>query len=227
MPDVPTLAELGIKGADVSDLVRPVRHRRHAARRWSTRLTAELTAALKLPDVQARIKGLGGEVGALSVEQFADMNRRSSSASASWCSDANIKADGASEQATHATTPARRAARRPRRRRPRDGGASCWRARANLRGRRRAADRRPRGAGGGRAHRRRASCDLLRVDRLATLRFEPGRITHAGARQLAGREPPLGESSEAAGQARRCSALELATEAVRARRWCTASCSRR
>ena len=39
-------------------------------------LTAELVRVLKLPDVQARIKGMGGEVGTLTGTAFADMNRQ-------------------------------------------------------------------------------------------------------------------------------------------------------
>ena len=49
---------------------------------------------LKLPDVQARIKGLGGEVGALSGEAFAEMNRQEFERFRKLVRDANIKADG-------------------------------------------------------------------------------------------------------------------------------------
>ena len=38
-------------------------------------LHAELAKALALPDVQARLKGLGGEPGKLSIEQFTQMNQ--------------------------------------------------------------------------------------------------------------------------------------------------------
>ena len=93
MPDVATLAEQGIKGADVqtwyglyitAGTPRPV----------VDRLTAELTRVLKLPDVQARIKGLGGEVGTIGVEQFAEMNRGEYERFGKLVRDANIKADG-------------------------------------------------------------------------------------------------------------------------------------
>jgi tripartite-type tricarboxylate transporter receptor subunit TctC len=64
LPDVPTLAEAGVKGADVQTwyglYVTPA-----PRSRWSMRWAAELAKVLKLPDVQARIKGLGGEVGRL------------------------------------------------------------------------------------------------------------------------------------------------------------------
>ena len=74
LPDVPTLAEAGIKGAEMStwyamyvtagtpaDVV--------------ARLQAELARVLKLPDVQARLKGLGGEPGHISPAAFADLNK--------------------------------------------------------------------------------------------------------------------------------------------------------
>ena len=75
LPDVPTLAELGIKGADVTTWYglfvtggtpKPIVDTLHA----------ELQRVLKLPDVQAKLKGLGGEVGTLTLDQFSDMNRR-------------------------------------------------------------------------------------------------------------------------------------------------------
>jgi tripartite-type tricarboxylate transporter receptor subunit TctC len=93
MPEVPTLSELGIRGADVSTWYgmyvtagtpRPV----------VDRLVEELNKALKLPDVQARIKGLGGEVGALSLQQFTEMNRAENERYGKLVREANIKAEG-------------------------------------------------------------------------------------------------------------------------------------
>ena len=75
LPDVPTLTELGIKGADVTTWYglfvtggtpKPIVDTLHA----------ELQRVLKLPDVQAKLKGLGGEVGTLTLDQFSDMNKR-------------------------------------------------------------------------------------------------------------------------------------------------------
>ena len=92
MPDVPTLTELGIRGADVQTWYgmyvtggtpRPV----------VDRLVAELNAALRLPDVQARIKGLGGEVGAISLQQFTEMNRAENERYGKLVREANIKAE--------------------------------------------------------------------------------------------------------------------------------------
>ncbi len=90
LPDVPTLAEQGVKGADVTTWYglfvtagtpRPV----------VDRLVAELAKVLKLPDVQARIRGLGGDVGSISVEQFAEMNRSEYERFGKLVKDANIK----------------------------------------------------------------------------------------------------------------------------------------
>lgn len=91
-PDVATLAEQGIKGADVqtwyglyvtAGTPRPV----------VERLGAELARVLKLPDVQERIKGLGGEINPLSLEQFAAMNRAEYERYGKLVRDANIKAE--------------------------------------------------------------------------------------------------------------------------------------
>jgi tripartite-type tricarboxylate transporter receptor subunit TctC len=93
LPDVPTLAELGIKGADITTwygmyvtagVPRPVLER----------LVAELNAALKLPDVQARIKGLGGEMQFLSVDAFAEMNRVEFERFGKLLREAGIKMEG-------------------------------------------------------------------------------------------------------------------------------------
>jgi tripartite-type tricarboxylate transporter receptor subunit TctC len=93
LPDVPTLAEAGVTGADVqtwyglyvtAGTPKPV----------VDTLVAELAKVLKLAEVQARIRGLGGEVGALGPEQFADMNRQEFERYRKLVRDANIKADG-------------------------------------------------------------------------------------------------------------------------------------
>lgn len=75
LPQVPTLAEAGVTGFEMST--------------WyalfvtggtppdvQAKLQAELARILKLPDVQAKLKGLGGEPGAISADQFAQMNRQ-------------------------------------------------------------------------------------------------------------------------------------------------------
>jgi tripartite-type tricarboxylate transporter receptor subunit TctC len=92
LPDVPTLSEQGVKGADVQTwygLYVTAGTPRPAVERLNT----ELARILKLPDVQARIKGLGGEINPLGLEQFADMNRAEYERYGKLVRDANIKAD--------------------------------------------------------------------------------------------------------------------------------------
>ncbi len=92
LPDVPTLAEQGVKGADVSTWYglfvtagtpKPV----------VDRLNAELSRDLALPDVQTRIKGLGGEISVMGIDQFADFNRGEFERYGKIVRDANIKAE--------------------------------------------------------------------------------------------------------------------------------------
>ena len=90
LPEVPTLAESGVRGADMStwyalyvtagtpaDIV--------------SRLQAELARVLRLPDVEARLKGLGGEPSALSPAQFAELNRQEFERFGKLIRDAGIK----------------------------------------------------------------------------------------------------------------------------------------
>jgi len=74
LPQVPTLAEAGVAGADITTWYglfttggtpRPIVERLHA----------ELAKALARPDVRARLTGLGGEPGAMSAVEFSAMNR--------------------------------------------------------------------------------------------------------------------------------------------------------
>lgn len=93
LPDVPTLAEAGVQGADIqtwyalyvtAGTPRPV----------VDRLAAELQAALKHPDVAARVKGLGGVIQPLSIEAFAEMNRAEFERYGKLIRDAGIKVEG-------------------------------------------------------------------------------------------------------------------------------------
>lgn len=90
LPNVPTLTEAGISGSDMStwygvfvttgtppDVV--------------ARLQSELARIIKLPDVQAKLKGLGGEPGNLSVEQFSQLNRQEFERFGRLIKQANIK----------------------------------------------------------------------------------------------------------------------------------------
>ncbi len=57
------------------------------------KLAAELARILKLPDVQAKLKGLGGQPGSITVEQFAQMNQAEFERFGKLIKSANIKAD--------------------------------------------------------------------------------------------------------------------------------------
>lgn len=90
LPDVPTLAEAGLPGFDMTtwygvyvtagtppDIV--------------TKLQAELTRIVALPDVQAKLRGLGGEPGTMSVEQFTRFNAQEYERFGRLIREANIK----------------------------------------------------------------------------------------------------------------------------------------
>jgi len=92
LPNVPTLAEAGYPGFEMSTWYglfvtggtpKPV----------VDRLASELDRILKLPDVQARLRALGGEPGAITVERFAEMNRAEYERMGKLIRDNNIKAE--------------------------------------------------------------------------------------------------------------------------------------
>ena len=57
------------------------------------RLAAELKRVLALPDVQAKLRGLGGEPGTISAAEFAEMNRAEYERFGKLIRTANIKAE--------------------------------------------------------------------------------------------------------------------------------------
>jgi tripartite-type tricarboxylate transporter receptor subunit TctC len=92
LPDLPTLAEAGVTGAEMSTWYglfvtggtpQPVLER----------LTAEVGKVLQMPDVQTRLRGLGGDPGTLSREQFAALNRAEFDRFGRLIKDAGIKLD--------------------------------------------------------------------------------------------------------------------------------------
>ena len=93
MPDVPTMSELGIRGVDVATWY-GLYVTAGTPKPAVDALVAELNKVLKMPDVQARIKGMGGDVGALTVDGFAEMNRNEFERFRKLVKDANIKAEG-------------------------------------------------------------------------------------------------------------------------------------
>jgi tripartite-type tricarboxylate transporter receptor subunit TctC len=92
LPELPTLAEAGVTGAEMSTWYglfvtggtpAPV----------VERLSAEVGRVLQMPDVQAKLRGLGGEPGTLTREQFAAMNRAEFDRFGKLIREAGIKLD--------------------------------------------------------------------------------------------------------------------------------------
>ena len=92
LPNVPTIAEAGYPAAEMTTWYglfvtggtpKPI----------VDRLAAELKRALALPDVQAKLRGLGGEPGSISAVEFAEMNRAEYERFGKLIRTANIKAD--------------------------------------------------------------------------------------------------------------------------------------
>jgi tripartite-type tricarboxylate transporter receptor subunit TctC len=90
LPEVPTLAEAGVPGVEMST--------------WYglfttagtppdvlARIYAETTKALQLADVRKRLVGLGGEPGAMTTEQFSAMNKADFDRSGKLIKDAGIR----------------------------------------------------------------------------------------------------------------------------------------
>lgn len=75
LPNVPTLAEAGVGGFEMSTWY-GVFVTAGSPPDVVSRLQAEFARILKLPDVQARLRGLGGEPGTLTPDQFAQYNRQ-------------------------------------------------------------------------------------------------------------------------------------------------------
>jgi len=92
LPNVPTIAESGYPSAEMTTWYglfvtggtpKPIVDKLHA----------ELARVLKLPDVQAKLRGLGGEPGALTIDQFAEMNKAEYERFGTLIRAANIKAE--------------------------------------------------------------------------------------------------------------------------------------
>ncbi len=90
LPNVPTISEAGFAGAEMStwyalyvtggtpaDVV--------------AKLSTELARVVALPDIQAKLRGLGGEPGGISREQLATMQRQESDKFGKLIRDAGIK----------------------------------------------------------------------------------------------------------------------------------------
>jgi tripartite-type tricarboxylate transporter receptor subunit TctC len=90
LPDVPTLAEAGIKGVEMSTWYGLFTTGGTPAA-VVDRLAAETAKVLKMPDVQKRLEGLGGEPGNMTPAQLAAMNKAESERFGALIRAANIK----------------------------------------------------------------------------------------------------------------------------------------
>ena len=92
LPDVPTLAEAGVPGVEMSTwygFFGPA----NLPREITTRLHAETMKILAMPDVKKRLEGLAGEPGAMTSAEFAAMAKSDYERSGKLVRDANIKVE--------------------------------------------------------------------------------------------------------------------------------------
>jgi tripartite-type tricarboxylate transporter receptor subunit TctC len=92
LPDVPTLAEAGYPGVEMSTwygLFGPA----NLPRDITARLHDEAARALAMPDVRRKLESLAGEPGAMSVSEFAAMTKSDYERSGKLVRDANIKGE--------------------------------------------------------------------------------------------------------------------------------------
>ncbi|OWY59265.1 hypothetical protein B7486_75510 [cyanobacterium TDX16] len=90
LPDVPTLIEAGLPGFDMTTWY-AVYVTAGTPPEIVARLQAELAKAVALPDVQAKLRGLGGEPGGMSVAEFAAFNAKEYERFGKLIKDAGIK----------------------------------------------------------------------------------------------------------------------------------------
>ena len=90
LPQVPTLAEAGVSGFEMSTWY-GMFVTSGTPPEVTQRLQTELAKILKMPDIQTKLKGLGGEPGNITPEQFAQMNRQEFTRFGDLIKKANIK----------------------------------------------------------------------------------------------------------------------------------------
>lgn len=90
LPDVPTLAEAGVPGFEMTTWY-AVYVTAGTPPEIVARLQAELARIVALPDVQAKLRGLGGEPGTMSPDQFARFNVQEYERFGRLIREANIK----------------------------------------------------------------------------------------------------------------------------------------
>ena len=92
LPDVPTLAEAGVPGFEMSTWY-GLYATAGTPKDVIARLVDETNKILRLPDVQAKLRGLGGEPGGMNVEQFAALNKSEFERFGKLIREANVKID--------------------------------------------------------------------------------------------------------------------------------------
>ncbi len=92
LPDVPTLAEAGVPGFEMSTWY-GLFVTTGTPKDVIARLVEETNKILRLPDVQAKLRGLGGEPGGINVEQFAALNKGEFERFGKLIREANVKID--------------------------------------------------------------------------------------------------------------------------------------
>ena len=92
LPDVPTLREVGLADVEISTWY-GLYTTAGTPKVVVDKLAAELRRALQLPDVQERLRGLGGMSEDMSIQQFADFNRSEFDRFGKLVKAANIKAE--------------------------------------------------------------------------------------------------------------------------------------
>lgn len=90
LPQVPTLAEAGVSGFEMSTWY-GMFVTTGTPPEVTQRLQTELAKILKMPDIQAKLKGLGGEPGNITPDQFAQINRQEFTRFGDLIKKANIK----------------------------------------------------------------------------------------------------------------------------------------
>ena len=92
LPNVPTIGEAGYPAAEMTTWY-GLFVTGGTPKAIVDQLHAELNKALALPDVEKRLKGLGGEPGKLTIEQFAKLNRDEYDRFGKLIKTANIRVD--------------------------------------------------------------------------------------------------------------------------------------
>ena len=90
LPDVPTLAEAGVPGVEMTTWY-GLFTTAGTSKEVVAKVYAETAKVLQLPDVQKRLIGLGGEPGAMTTEQFAAMNKADFDRFGKLVKDAGVK----------------------------------------------------------------------------------------------------------------------------------------